>query len=86
MTDVSEWDMIRRHLRFHHVSEPLKIQISFRRLIPKNPRRAKGTLASSLNAISLMYLRMCAKNIFLSERIPSATITGVSKNRGVGAS
>ena len=56
-----------RHLRFgHHDSEPLNTQISLRPLIPKSPRRANGTLASSLNDKSLMYLRMCAINRFFS--------------------
>lgn len=53
----------------HQDSEPLKTQSSFRPLIPKNPRRASGTLASSLNAISLMNLSMCARNRFLSAPI-----------------
>jgi len=53
----------------HQASEPLKTQSSFRPLIPKSPRRASGTLASSLNAMSLINLSMWAINRFLSAPI-----------------
>jgi len=66
------------HLRLSHQdSEPLNTQISLRPFTPKRPRRDNGTLASSLNAISLMYLRMCAKNKFFSgpiELIPDLSV------------
>ena len=44
----------------HQGSEPLNIQISLQRLLPKSVR-ANGTLASKLNPKSLMCLRICGQ-------------------------
>ena len=66
----------------HHDSEPLKIQSSLRPPSPKSPRRARGTLASSLKARSLINLSMCARNRFLSGPIAAKRHHHYSEKNG----